>query len=292
MDNNIWAPASPAPPYCVVIPAHDEEATIARTLRHMGAPEAGRSRTIVVCNACSDRTADVVRETMPEAEIIELAEAGKWRAINAGFAAAGEGIVLVVDADIEISRRALDELARELERPGVRAASPAVVFDLSFTDPWVRAYYKIFSRHPYLRVGVGGAGVYGLSVDGRRAIAKLPPLISDDGYVRSRIPMRHQRRVSRGTDGRRIKARVRPPRSLRQLLRVEARWRQGDVELSKLARVRKHESHPLWGMLNEGKVTRGDAVRYLMVKVIGRIMRILTPLDPQRGWAKDVSSRH
>lgn len=291
MDKNFWAATTPAPPYCVVIPAHDEEATIARTLTHIGQPEPGRMRIIVVCNACSDRTADVVRATMPEAELIELAEAGKWRAINAGFNAAGEGIVLVVDADIEVSRKALDELARELERPGVRAASPGVVFDLSFTDRWVRAYYKIFSRHPYLRVGVGGAGVYGLSIEGRRSIPQFPPLISDDGYVRSRIPMRYQRRVSRGLDGRRVKSRVRPPRSLMQLLRVEARWRQGDVELSKLAHVRKHESHPLWAMLGEGKVTHGDAARYLMVKLIGRIMRIITPLDPQRGWKKDISSR-
>ena len=258
----------------------------------MGPPVPGRSRTIVVCNACSDNTADVVRQTMPEAEVIELAEAGKWRAINAGFASADDSIVLVVDADIEVSRKVLDELARELERPGVRAASPGVVFDLSFTDRWVRAYYKIFSRHPYLRVGVGGAGVYGLSAEGRASIPHFPPLISDDGYVRSRIPMRHQRRVSRGSDGRRTKSRVRPPRNLMQLLRVEARWRQGDVELSKLARVRKHERHPLWAMLDEGKVTYGDAARYLLVKLTGRILRILTPLDPQRGWKKDVSSRH
>lgn len=292
---------SATPRFSVIIPAHDEAGGIARTLGTIqggqgeseGEVDGRPSEVIVVCNACSDDTAEIARAAMPMARVIELGEGGKWRALNAGMALAREEIVIVVDADVEIGPLELGALARRLQRANVWAASPAVVFDLSDTDNWVRAYYKVFARHPYLVNGVGGAGVYGLSRRGRDCVGAFPRLMSDDGYVRARIPPRYQRRVMHEIDGRKIRARVRPPRTLAALLQVEARWRQGDLELQDhvAGPLRPKPQHPLWGLLAAGKVRRRDALRYLAIKLTGRMLRTMTRLDPERTWTKDHSSR-
>lgn len=283
------------PPFSVVIPAHDEAASIARTLRHLHGDDAGAigrpSEVIVVCNACSDNTAALARAADPEARVFELAEGGKWRALNAGIAMAHEDIVIVVDADVDIGPLELGALARRLQRDNVWAASPAVVFDMTDTDRWVRAYYKVFARHPYLSNGVGGAGVYGLSKRGRELVGPFPTLISDDGYVRARIPLRHQRRVMHEIDGRKIRARVRPPRTLAALLRVEARWRRGDIELQQFVATRQRQRHHVWALLKAGKVRKRDVARYIAIKLMGRVLRLATGVSVDRAWSKDGSSR-
>lgn len=292
------------PRYSVIVPAHDEAGSIAQTLAAiMGGTTLAQADTpraadrdapsdvIVVCNACHDDTAAIARATLPGAQVIETDQGGKWRAINIGLDQAREEIVIIVDADIEIGPMELGALARRLQRDNVWAASPAVVFDMSDTDKWVRAYYKVFARHPYLSNGVGGAGVYGLSARGRKQVGTFPRLISDDGYVRARIPSRHQRRVMHEIDGQKIRARVRPPRTLGALLRVEARWRRGDLELGRFAARRAQQRHHVWGLLRAGKVRKRDVLRYVAIKVIGRLLRLTTRGHPEAAWDKDATSR-
>ena len=88
----------------VVIPAYNEEATIARVIENVLRLEA--LAEIVVVNDCSkDRTADIVREIAARDSRVRLVEhkvnGGKTEALKTGFAQIQGDIVIVQDADLE-----------------------------------------------------------------------------------------------------------------------------------------------------------------------------------------------
>jgi cellulose synthase/poly-beta-1,6-N-acetylglucosamine synthase-like glycosyltransferase len=90
----------------VVVPAHDEEAMIARTVESLHAADTG-SEILVVAHNCLDATARAAAEA--GAHVVELNNrrlVGKGAALRHGFAAAlagGANAVLVVDADSVVS---------------------------------------------------------------------------------------------------------------------------------------------------------------------------------------------
>jgi glycosyltransferase involved in cell wall biosynthesis len=88
----------------VVIPAYNEEATIARVIENVLRLEA--LAEIVVVNDCSkDRTADIVRNIAARDSRVRLIEhkvnGGKTEALKTGFAQIQGDIVIVQDADLE-----------------------------------------------------------------------------------------------------------------------------------------------------------------------------------------------
>jgi len=248
-------PEPTTPDLTLIVPAHNEAAGIAATLHALQAALAPGAdpafpviELLVACNACTDDTAAIARTAAPTACVLDLAERGKANALNQALTAAQGRNVLVVDADIAPDRRTLLALAATLDQPGVLAASPAVRFDCGGADALVRAYYRVFSRHPYLGEGVGGAGVYGLSAAGRAALGRFPAVIADDEYVRQLFPAAAQRRVAIGTDGAPVAVAVRPPRTLAILLRTEIRSRRGDAEVRRLrgpSASTPHRANPL-----------------------------------------------
>lgn len=275
--------------FSIIVPAHNEERTIARVLSGIG--HAPHRQVIVAANGCTDRTAEAARAAAPWARVLDLAEGGKWRAINAALDHAGDGPAIVLDADVEIAAAALDALARVLAEVGVLAASPAAEFDLSGCDALVRAYYRVFARHHYLRSGVGGSGVYGLSAEGRALLGEFPRIISDDGYVRTLFPEDRQRRVSLAADGSAVVARVRPPRTWHELLRSEARWRRGDRELVGVAGDPPRAPGFLLKLVRQREVSLPDAMGYAAIKLMGRLRALAEPVSADRTWHKDASSR-
>ncbi len=138
-----------------VVPAHNEEPVIARTVQSLlaagcvarggeaargSAAAAWQPPAIVVAHNCSDRTADAAARA--GARVVELSQPelrGKGAALRAGFAAAraaGANAFLVVDADSVVSGNliaatcaalengaAATQCRYELELPGDRRAS-------------------------------------------------------------------------------------------------------------------------------------------------------------------------
>jgi cellulose synthase/poly-beta-1,6-N-acetylglucosamine synthase-like glycosyltransferase len=124
----------------IVVPAHDEEALIARTVASLKAADAA-APIFVVAHNCSDGTAKAAAGA--GAQVVELNNGklrGKSAALRQGFAAAlagGANAVLVVDADTVVSsnlisatRELLEQGADvtqcryELELPLSRAGNP------------------------------------------------------------------------------------------------------------------------------------------------------------------------
>ena len=69
----------------VVIPAHNEERGIGRTLDTLRSGLGpGEVDVVVVCNGCTDATAEVVRREFPDVRVVEIPQASKSDAVAIG----------------------------------------------------------------------------------------------------------------------------------------------------------------------------------------------------------------
>ncbi|WP_432511364.1 glycosyltransferase family 2 protein [Kineococcus sp. SYSU DK001] len=219
------APAVGTPTLSVVVPAHDEARVLRRTLAALAAAAGPETlEVVVVANGCTDGTADVARAA--GARVVELGQASKAAALRAGDEAATVFPRVYLDADIVLTPGTLGHLAERLRRGDVHAASPRIRFDLRGSTWPVRSFYRAYAELPYVRSGLVGLGVYGLSAAGRSRFERFPDLTSDDLFVQ-RLFAEHERGTS---DGEFV---VAAPRDLRNLLKVRTRTASGNAELSR-----------------------------------------------------------
>lgn len=287
------------PPYSVVIPAHNEARVISRLLKGLlgdfAPSDPGAPEVIVVCNGCSDDTAQVARDAAPGCKVIELEQGSKPLALNTGNAAARALPRFFIDADIMVSHVDLLATAAALGEPGVCAAAPAIRVDLTSCSRAVRSYYRIWQNQPYVRQAMVGSGVFGLSAEGLAAVLPFPDIIADDGYVRTRFTEGQRRSVASDAQGRATGFTVFPPRRLLSLLSIEARRRRGDAELRSLfptsQTVRSTRSASLLRETEQGN-SLADVAIYSAIKVGGRAMLAFERLTGRRArWHRDESSR-
>ncbi|WP_095012025.1 glycosyltransferase family 2 protein [Tsuneonella mangrovi] len=221
-------------PFSVVIPAHNEEAVIARCLQALlhDAPRHALPEVVVVANACNDRTADIARQSAPHAKIVEIPVGSKTLAMNEGRKHVGAAPCFFLDADVQCSHASLAATAEVLEQPGVMIASPALRMDLSRSDRWVRAYYRVWLTQPYASDHLVGSGLFGISAAGLESIGDFPPIFGDDVWLRTRFTRHERRSVPRGSDGQAAYFVVSPPRTWADQVRIEARRRIGIGEVA------------------------------------------------------------
>jgi cellulose synthase/poly-beta-1,6-N-acetylglucosamine synthase-like glycosyltransferase len=106
----------------VVIPAHNEQAVLGRTLAALQPQLNSTDRIVVVADNCADDTATVARSA--GAICIERSDdsrRGKGFALDAGLRALRDDppeVVVFTDADVEVREGALDELVRQVQRTG------------------------------------------------------------------------------------------------------------------------------------------------------------------------------
>ncbi|OWK34155.1 glycosyltransferase family 2 protein [Fimbriiglobus ruber] len=107
--------AADRPRLAVLIPAHNEEDGLSRTLTDVMAQLRPGDRCVVVADNCSDQTAAVARSY--GAEVVERSDAvrrGKGYALDAGIrhlSADPPAVLAVIDADCGVGNGALDALA-------------------------------------------------------------------------------------------------------------------------------------------------------------------------------------
>ncbi len=159
------------PTVSISLPAHDEEASIGRTLESLLALDypAERRQIVVVSDASTDRTDEIVRGFADRGvELIRLAErGGKTAAENAAIPHLRGEIVVNTDATIRIPPGSLKPLVRAFHDPEVGCASGR---DVSVGDPSAEANvgesgyvgYEMWVRSLETRVGsiVGASGCY------------------------------------------------------------------------------------------------------------------------------------
>lgn len=211
----------------IIIPAHNEEAVIARGLQALiDGARPGELEIIVACNGCTDRTAEAARRFGGCVRVVEIETASKVAALNAGDALAGGFPRFYVDADVVIGLDSIRRMAAALERGEALAAWPEPRTDLSRASWPVRAFYAVWLALPYNRDGGRvGAGVYALSRVGRERFAAFPDVINDDGFVRFRFAPGERVTVPGAV------SMVQAPRDLVSLVRVKTRVRVGQFQL-------------------------------------------------------------
>lgn len=212
-------------PVSVLIPAHNEEAVLDRCLRALVGAAPDDLQVVVVCNGCVDETAERARSWLPADQVVEIPEASKIQALNAGDKRLSGFPRFYVDADVELSLAALRRVGEELERPGVLCAAPTARFEL--TDrPWpIRWFYEARHHLSYLNSDVAGACVYALSEAGRMRFDEFPEIVADDLFVQEQFRPEERRVVEDAI------CIVHPPRTLRGLLRIRQRTYRGMAEL-------------------------------------------------------------
>ncbi len=212
----------------IIIPAHQEEAVLPRTLPPLLEGLSDGVRVILVPNGCSDRTAEVARALGGgRVEVIEIEEARKTAALNAGERVAGGYPRIYLDADIILRAPDAQRLLAALDAPGVLAAEPRARIDFDGCSLGVRAYYAVWVALHGQRPGDVGCGLYALTELGRQRFDSFPAVISDDGYVRAHFA------PGEIVDVADAETSVAAPRNLRALIKIKTRSRLGALELAR-----------------------------------------------------------
>ena len=273
-------------PVSVVIPAHNEEAVIGRCLEQIQAhAEDGELDIVVVCNGCRDRTAEVARRSAPSATVLEIALASKVAALNLGDKHASHFPRFYLDADIELTIESVRLIAEVLAGGKILCASPQPFFSLG-ARPWaIRAFYDVWASTPYRADGMGGAGIYALSKEGRARFGSFPELTADDQFVQQLFHAGERCSV----DG--ARSLVHPPLTVRSLLATRVRAYRGRNELasSAMALARRPASGARAALERARKPADIPAVAvYIGINATAKVMaRSLR----RRRWERDDSAR-
>lgn len=215
----------------IVIAAHNEAAVIGRCLDALLAgAEPGEFDVTVVANGCTDATAQVAA-ARTEVRVLDLPEAGKVPALNAGDAVAQGFPRIYLDADIVISAegvRALRDALLVGAEPAavpVLAVTPCRELDLNRSPLLVRAYYAINSRLPAFEDALFGRGVVALSAEGRARFGRFPDVVADDLFLDSLFSAAEKCQVQS------VSSRIAAPTRTADLIRRLVRVRHGNASL-------------------------------------------------------------
>jgi glycosyltransferase involved in cell wall biosynthesis len=211
----------------VVIAAHNEGSVIGRCLDALLADAApGEFDVTVVANGCTDDTA--VAAARAGVRVVDLAEAGKPGALNAGDRVAAGFPRVYLDADVVVTSTGLREIAGALG-PDKLAAVPRRELDLTGRPVPVRAFYAVNSRLPVYRDGLFGRGLIAVSEAGRARFDEFPDQIADDLFLDSLFSATEK--VEVGT----VTTRIATPRRTRDLVRRLVRVRRGNAAMRRAA---------------------------------------------------------
>ena len=208
----------------VVVPAHNE----ARGLRanlvklHVGVP-AGALDVVVVCNGCTDETAEVAR-SVPGVRVLEIPEASKTRAVEVGNHATDVFPRIHLDADVTLGGPDVVRMVDALREDGVHAVAPERILPMDRASWLVRAYYRVWQELPQVRDGLFGRGVVALSATGQARVDALPTMMSDDLAMSEAFSVRERRIVPNAV------VVVRPPRTVADLVRRRTRVATGNAQ--------------------------------------------------------------
>ena len=274
----------------IILPAYNEARVIERSLSTLLRQVAPEDEIIVACNGCIDETADIARRYAPQVTVIDLPQASKVLALNAGDRAAKSFPRIFMDADVQLAEGSLHALKQAFDDPHLLALSPDVAMDFNGTSWFVRAYYDVWLSLPYCRTGLVGAGVYALSERGRARFGEFPDLIADDGFVRSLFSDAERSMVRQATSV------VRAPRTLGWLVKIKTRSRLGGLQLAQrfpeLVAAQQHDYSGAFLPWIKNPLSWPKLAVYFYVNLLTRLLakQKLRCLDQYR-WQTDASAR-
>ncbi|NHC14404.1 glycosyltransferase [Motilibacter deserti] len=287
---------APGPLASVVIPAHQEEATIARCLEALlGAAAPGELDVVVVCNGCTDASAERARATAARlghrVRVLELDVASKAAALRAGDAVADGFPRLYLDADVECPTATVRRLAASVapkgegegEGEGAELAVPARRLDLSAASAAARSFYRTWEELPWVAQARTGRGALMLSHAGRSRVGAFPDVVADDRWVTSAVPSAAVRILDDAP------CTVRPPARLRDVVRVRSRIYAGNSQLAEQG-VAPASDRPLGNRLRQVVRLVGRPAGWPGVAVFAGVTlsaKVLARTRARNVWARD-----
>jgi cellulose synthase/poly-beta-1,6-N-acetylglucosamine synthase-like glycosyltransferase/peptidoglycan/xylan/chitin deacetylase (PgdA/CDA1 family) len=133
-------------PVSVIVPAYNEAANIAATVRSLVDSDYPNLEVIVVDDGSTDRTYEIVeRLGIPEVRLIWQENAGKPSALNTGLRAARGRIIVLVDGDTVFEPETLYNLVQGFADPevGAIAGNTKVANRKGFLGRWQHLEYVI-----------------------------------------------------------------------------------------------------------------------------------------------------
>ncbi|MDA0295271.1 MAG: glycosyltransferase family A protein [Planctomycetota bacterium] len=273
----------------IIIPAHNEESVIERTLRAVLADEIPDLEIVVVVNATTDRTAEIARDLDSRITVIETSTPGKTNALNLGEKTMKAFPRVFLDADITFKPGTLAAIltASSDLHPIV---SPQPVYDLSGCSIAMRLYMQAENyNHYYGRGAPNGSGCFVLSAEGRSRWGEFPQVIADDGYVQNQFHPHESMTVSSAH------ATVLPPRDLNSMITVRARVRRGQFELgNRFPEIMGKNQSQVGGVLTRMLLrpwTWAALSIYCWVRIRERQLARRQIAAGETGWGRDDSGR-
>ena len=225
------------PDVSVVIPAYNEAAGIAATIRSIVASRyRGRIEIVVVDDGSCDDTAAIARGLgIPNLRVITQPNSGKPGALNRGIAAARSDILVLVDADTIFQRDTLSRLIAPLTAADVGAVSgnTKVGNRQGFLGGWQHLEYvmgfnldrRLFDMLGTIPTVPGAIGAFR-----RAALAAVGGISADTLAEDTDLTMALCRSPWRVVYAPGAIAWTEAPSSLRQLWRQRYRWSYGTMQ--------------------------------------------------------------
>lgn len=273
----------------VIIPAYNEEASIARTLRGVLCDATDDLEIVVVANASTDRTAEIARSLDSRIQVIETDVPGKCHAINLGEQAIHTFPRIFLDADIELKPGAVPELLTNCGRPHP-IVSPLPVYNMRKTTIGMRMFMRAEGFNHYFGHGApNGSGCFVLTEEGRSRWDTFPEIMADDAFVQGHFQPFEAITIREAI------AIVMPPRDIPALIKVRGRVRRGIYEMFEKfpELVANHESQ-VGGSLTRMLVRPWEWTSlgiYSFVKIRERQLAKTQTALGQESWVRDETTR-
>lgn len=266
----------------IIIPAHNEANVIGRCLTALAPIAAsGVVEVIVACNGCTDNTADVARG-FSGVTVLEIPQASKVAALNAGDTAATLWPRIYLDADLELSPRDVAAVLKTLDFGHYLACRPRASHDSSGASRAVRSYYRARGRLPSLQNALWGGGVFGMTEGGRSRFGQWPNVTADDLFVHRAFSS------TEWTVADQALVRPRTPQDSRSLLKVLRRHHRGSVALEPGSGTFRQTLADLVRSIR-GPGSAFDAAVYVFFAALSRVQS--QSFRTTANWERDESTR-
>ena len=140
-------------PISVIIPAHNEEKYIERcitSIKKSAKQFRGNVEIIVVCNRCSDRTAEIAKSN--GAVVVWNEDRCIAKVRNAGIAVASGKIIVTIDADNRMTKGTLSEIYHLLKTGKYIGGGAPIRFE--------RYTFPLWCNDMFCRISFGITGLY------------------------------------------------------------------------------------------------------------------------------------
>jgi glycosyltransferase involved in cell wall biosynthesis len=276
----------------IVIPAHNEGKVVHRGLSSIlesAAP--GEFEIVVVCNGCSDDTAEQARRFGPAVKVVETEVQSKIHALNLGDREVKAFPRFYVDADIQITAHAIRQVTNLLrDDSSILVAAPRAVVAYEDRPYLIRSFYRVWTRLPYFCENMVGSGVYAFSRQGRARFGEFPPVIADDEFARLTAAPQERKSASGSSFT------IHPPRTVGGLLKIMTRARTGMYELKEkfpdLTANNHTDSGRTLQIIARNPALWRDAPIYLSIMLLAKLKaHRRTRRGRDLSWQRDDTSR-